>query len=99
MPSSVQPILVTRDLERLTTFYAGLRIGDSDVGLVADGRAPEGHQRMLLSVDVPDVDALLPRVDELGGHVQGPANDMPWGQRVAHVQDADGNTVNLTQQR
>ena len=98
MPSSVQPIIVTRDLERLTTFYAGLRIGDSDVGLVADGKAPEGPQRMLLSIDVPDVDALLPRVDELGGHVQGPANDMPWGQRVAHVQDADGNTVNLTQQ-
>jgi predicted enzyme related to lactoylglutathione lyase len=117
VPSSVQPILVTRDLERLTTFYrallgavetervpaegptfyVGLRIGDSDVGLVADGSAPEGPQRMLLSIEVPDVDALLPRVDELGGHVQGPANDMPWGQRVAHVQDPDGNTVNLTQ--
>ena len=118
MPSSVQPILVTRDLERLSsfyrsllgavetervpaegpTFYVGLRIGDSGLGVVADREAPEGPQRMLLSIDVPDVDALLPRVDELGGHVRGPANDMPWGQRVAHVQDPDGNTVNLTQQ-
>ena len=26
----------------------------------------------------------------------GPPNDMPWGQRVAHIQDPDGNTVNLT---
>ena len=23
--------------------------------------------------------------------------DMPWGQRVAHIQDPDGNTVNLTE--
>jgi uncharacterized glyoxalase superfamily protein PhnB len=29
--------------------------------------------------------------------VQGPPNDMAWGQRVAHVQDPDGTTVNLTQ--
>jgi predicted enzyme related to lactoylglutathione lyase len=53
--------------------------------------------RMLLSIDVPDVDALLPRVEGLGGHAKGPANDMPWGQRVAHIADPDGNAVNLTQ--
>jgi predicted enzyme related to lactoylglutathione lyase len=118
VPSTVQPILVSRDLDRLTgfyrsllgateiervpaegpTFFVRLRIGDSDVGVVSDGDAPEGPQRMLLSIDVPDVDALLPRVAELGGQVRGPANDMPWGQRVAHLQDPDGNTVNLTQQ-
>ena len=118
MPSSVQPVLVSRDLERLAgfyrslldavetervpaegpTFFVGLRIGDSDLGVVSDGNAPDGPQRMLLSVDVPDVDALLPRVGDLGGQVEGPANDMPWGQRVAHVQDPDGNAVNLTQQ-
>ncbi|WP_395369222.1 VOC family protein [Streptomyces tubercidicus] len=44
-----------------------------------------------------DVDALLDRVEPLGGTVQGPANDMPWGQRVAHIQDPDGNALNLTQ--
>ena len=117
MPSTVQPILVSRDLDRLAgfyrsllgateiervpaegpTFFVGLRIGDSHVGVVSDGDAPEGPQRMLLSIDVPDDDALLPRVAELGGQVRGPANDMPWGQRVAHLQDPDGNTVNLTQ--
>jgi len=115
--STIQPILVSRDLERLAgfyrsvlgavetervpaegpTFFVGLRVGGSDLGVVADGNAPEGAQRMLLSVTVPDVDALLPRVAELGGVVEGPANDMPWGQRVAHVQDPDGNSVNLTQ--
>jgi predicted enzyme related to lactoylglutathione lyase len=52
---------------------------------------------MLLSIEVPDVTALLERVAALGGTVQGPANDMPWGQRVAHIADPDGNVVNLTQ--
>jgi predicted enzyme related to lactoylglutathione lyase len=80
------------------TFFVGLRIGDSDLSVVSDADAPEGPQRVLLSIDVPDVDALLPRVVELGGSAPGAANDMPWGQRVAHVRDPDGNAVNLTQQ-
>jgi predicted enzyme related to lactoylglutathione lyase len=53
---------------------------------------------MLISAAVDDVDALLDRVVELGGRVLGPPTDMPWGQRVAHIEDPDGNTVNLTQQ-
>ena len=53
---------------------------------------------MLLSIDVPDVDALLPKVEGLGGEAPSGANDMPWGQRVAHIKDPDGNVVNLTQE-
>jgi uncharacterized glyoxalase superfamily protein PhnB len=30
--------------------------------------------------------------------VRGKAEDMPWGHRVAHVADPDGNPINLTQQ-
>ncbi|MFF7339807.1 VOC family protein [Streptomyces sp. NPDC008163] len=79
-------------------FYLGLRIGDTDLGLVAkkegeDGGAP----RMLLSIGVDDVDVALGRVETLGGTVRGEPNDMPWGQRVAHILDPDGNPVNLTQ--
>jgi predicted enzyme related to lactoylglutathione lyase len=51
---------------------------------------------LLLSIEVPDVDAALARVGCLGGEAPAPANDMPWGQRVAHVKDPDGNAVNLT---
>ncbi|WP_345770486.1 VOC family protein [Blastococcus saxobsidens] len=80
-------------------FYLGLRIGDSELGLTADAAVQPGTPgRVLLSIDVPDVDALLPRVEELGGRSPGPSNDMPWGQRVAHVSDPDGNALNLTQQ-
>ena len=118
MTSTVTPILVTRDVDRLHAFYAGLvdatevlrfpdegpafylglRIGDSDLGISSDADVGVGHPvRVLLSIDVPDVDALLPRVVALGGSAPGPSNDMPWGQRVAHVSDPDGNVVNLTQ--
>lgn len=78
-------------------FYLGLDVGGSTLGLVADEDAPAAPGPVLLSVDVADVDALLPRVEGLGGRVQGPANDMAWGQRVGHVHDPDGNAVNLTQ--
>jgi predicted enzyme related to lactoylglutathione lyase len=80
-------------------FFLGLRIGDSDLGLVHDTGVELGApQRMLLSIAVDDVDGMLGRVEPLGGRVLGPSTDMPWGQRVAHIQDPDGNKVNLTQQ-
>ncbi|MCX5134241.1 VOC family protein [Streptomyces sp. NPDC060011] len=79
-------------------FYVGLRIGDSDLGLVAREDAATGAaSRILLSIDVDDVDETLARVAVLGGSVSGGPNDMPWGQRVAHIKDPDGNPVNLTQ--
>ena len=78
-------------------FYVGLRAGAAEFGLVNDEKAPVGPGRVLLSIDVDDVRARLERVEPLGGTVLGPPNDMPWGQRVAHIQDPDGNAVNLTQ--
>ncbi|GGL37550.1 VOC family protein [Planomonospora parontospora] len=79
-------------------FFVSLKLGDSELGLVDDASAdPSAPQRILLSVDVDDVDDLLEQVEAAGGRVLGPSNDMPWGQRVAHVRDPDGNTVNLTQ--
>ncbi|WP_116451814.1 VOC family protein [Blastococcus litoris] len=80
-------------------FYVGLRLGDSEFGLSSDSAVSPGDPgRMLLSIEVPDVDAVLPQVERLGGTATSGANDMPWGQRVAHLTDPDGNVVNLTQQ-
>jgi len=80
-------------------FYVGLELGGSELGLSSDdGVSPGDPGRMLLSIEVPDVDALLPRVEGFGGTATSGANDMPWGQRVAHIKDPDGNVVNLTQQ-
>ncbi|MFC9281613.1 VOC family protein [Streptomyces collinus] len=80
-------------------FYVGLRIGDTDLGLVAKEEDPGAGAapRILLSISVDDVDETLGRVVALGGSVRGDPNDMPWGQRVAHILDPDGNPVNLTQ--
>jgi predicted enzyme related to lactoylglutathione lyase len=79
-------------------FFVGLTLGDSQFGLVnqtdADISVPS---RILLSVEIDDVDALLKRVQAAGGRVLGEPTDMPWGQRVAHIHDPDGNMVNLTQ--
>ncbi|GAA1369914.1 VOC family protein [Streptomyces beijiangensis] len=79
-------------------FYRALRIGDTDLGLVAKAAPGTGAaSRILLSIGVDDVAETLGRVEALGGSVSGGPNDMPWGQRVAHIQDPDGNAVNLTQ--
>ena len=79
-------------------FSVGLALGDSELDIATNESVQPGSPgRVLLSIEVPDVDALLDRVAALGGHVRGPSNDMPWGQRVAHITDPDGNVVNLTQ--
>lgn len=118
MATTVQPVIITADLNRLLAFYAellgatqtsrvpddgpgffvGLRVGDSEIGLVANAEGAAGAAgRILLSIAVEDVDSLLEQVTALGGSVRGQPNNMPWGQRVAHIADPDGNTVNLTQ--
>jgi predicted enzyme related to lactoylglutathione lyase len=84
-------------------FYVMLGLGPAglglSLGLVADERGANAEPgRAALSVFVESVDDLLPRVEPVGGKVLGPAKDMPWGHRVAHVSDPDGNVVNLTQQ-
>ena len=79
-------------------FSVDLTLGDSQFGLVHEaGTDLSAPARILLSVEVDDVDVLLERVAAAGGRVLGKANDMPWGQRVAHIHDPDGNMVNLTQ--
>lgn len=78
-------------------FFKTLKIGDGELGLVVQETDVSLPARIVLSIDVEDVDAVLPLVEAAGGQVRGPANDMPWGQRVAHVFDPDGNPVNLTQ--
>jgi predicted enzyme related to lactoylglutathione lyase len=78
-------------------FYVELRIGSTALGLAQQDDTQIGEPvRIILSADVEDVDALLPIVEQAGGTVPAQPNDMPWGQRVAHVLDPDGNMLNLT---
>jgi predicted enzyme related to lactoylglutathione lyase len=83
---------------RTGPFFVTLRLGDAGLGLVDNKRgAKAAPGRVSVAVFVKNVDDLLPRVEPAGGNVLGPANDMPWGHRVAHITDPDGNPVNLTQ--
>ncbi|MEQ7128724.1 VOC family protein [Actinopolymorpha sp. B11F2] len=80
-------------------FYVCVRFGAADLGIVkAKSGADAAPGRVILAVFVESVDDLLPRVEPAGGTVLGPAKNMPWGHRVAHITDPDGNPVNLTQQ-
>ncbi|MEU7644968.1 VOC family protein [Streptomyces huasconensis] len=89
---------VERYPEDGAVFFVELRIGDAGLGIVANTEVETGTPgRVLLSVAVDAVDDVLRRVEPLGGTAPGEPNDMPWGQRVAHIKDPDGNAVNLTQ--
>ncbi|GIJ43238.1 extradiol dioxygenase [Virgisporangium aliadipatigenens] len=78
-------------------FYVELRIGDTALGVVHRADTEVGAPvRIILSAAVDDVDALLPVVEAAGGKAPDRPNDMPWGERVAHVLDPDGNMLNLT---
>lgn len=80
-------------------FFVTLQFGGASLGLVDYKQgAKTAPGRMTVAVFVPNVDELLPRVEPAGGTVRGPAKNMAWGHRVAHITDPDGNPINLTQQ-
>jgi predicted enzyme related to lactoylglutathione lyase len=79
-------------------FFVTLRLGQASLGLVTPKRgADPAPGRVVMSVFVESVDDLLPRVKPAGGKIHGKAKNMPWGHRVAHITDPDGNPINLTQ--
>lgn len=82
-----------------------LRIGTSDIGLAKMGTAPPLHGRSLrpstghrieLCIYVDDVDEAAEALRATGAPVVLEPNDQPWGERVAYVEDPDGNLVMLT---
>jgi predicted enzyme related to lactoylglutathione lyase len=80
-------------------FFVTLRFGGASLGLVDYKQGADAAQgRISVTAFVKNVDDLLPRVKPAGGKVHGKAKDMPWGHRVAHITDPDGNPINLTQQ-
>jgi len=74
--------------------YAGLQLGDSHFGIGHDPayEAP-GHRTMSLWVYTDDCDAAIERMRGAGVTITEEPADQPWGERVAHVLDPDGNEV------
>ena len=83
--------------------FVTLRIGDSEVGIGAVTDAPihgrpsrpaSGH-RIELCVYVDDVDAVVRAARAAGTPVVVEPVDQPWGERMAYLEDPDGNLVML----
>jgi lactoylglutathione lyase len=76
---------------------AGHELGIVDVAWPRDqfGGAPGTGTRYEMFVFVDDVDAVLDTLRRDGVPVLRDAVTMPWGERIAHVADPDGNAVAL----
>ena len=74
--------------------YVGLRLGDSHFGI---GRQEEPgelvNNRMTLWAYADDCDAAVDRLAAAGVKVLQPPADQAWGERIAIVEDPDGNRV------
>jgi lactoylglutathione lyase len=74
----------------------GLGTYEPTPGLEGRPLIPPGAGRGFeLCVYVPDVDATVARADGEGARTLVPPVDQPWGERLAYVQDPEGNTVML----
>jgi lactoylglutathione lyase len=86
--------------------YVSLRRDGYDVAVtVAEwpaeqyGLAVGAGPRVEMFVYVDDVDALMDALRSEGVPVLREPADMPWGERIATIQDPDGNPVSLANER
>jgi lactoylglutathione lyase len=75
--------------------YVGLELGTSHLGIGRDPAAevPPGRRAISLWVYAEDCDAAIARLRSAGVVILEEPVDQPWGERVARVQDPDGNEV------
>ena len=74
--------------------YVGLRLGSSQLGIGSqDEPGALTNDRITLWVYTTDCDAALARLREGGVQVVQEPTDQQWGERMAIVEDPDGNRV------
>jgi lactoylglutathione lyase len=81
--------------------YVTLAVGSGQIALgLGSGPALYGETPLPATghaVDVclyvPDLDAAVTAAPDAGGQVVTPPQDMPWGERVAHLQDPQGTML------
>ena len=89
--------------------FVSLKLGGSELALAdvrgqetgAHGLAvrPPGGQRFEVCLHVDDVDAAVASFRAAGVAVLVEPADQPWGERLAYVQDPEGNPVMLYAER
>ncbi len=75
-----------------------LRIGGGDgfhMGLEAHPEAVGPTAGLEIVIRVPDVDAMVARLEGAGVPLDGPAEDQPWGARHAWLRDPSGYRVSI----
>jgi lactoylglutathione lyase len=83
--------------------YASLTLGADKLGLSSadyPGRhgkpqRPVTGRPFELCVEAADVDAFIATVRERGAPILAEPEDQPWGERVAYLEDPDGNPVHV----
>jgi lactoylglutathione lyase len=82
--------------------YVGLRRDGHEIAVVTREWPSQQYAasvgdgvRFEMFVYVADVDAQVERLRELGATILSEPTTMPWGERVAYVEDPDGNPVAL----
>ena len=74
--------------------YVALDIGSSHVGVGLDQEAAQQPRgRISLWVYAEDCDAAVDRLRAAGTVISEEPADQPWGERMARVEDPDGNEV------
>jgi lactoylglutathione lyase len=85
--------------------FITLKYGNAELGLGTyeptpglEGRPllqPAGGRGFELCIYVADVDEMLARTERAGARTLVASVEQPWGERLAYVQDPEGNTVML----
>ncbi|MEO5320606.1 VOC family protein [Arthrobacter sp. CC3] len=75
--------------------YVGLQLGSMALGIGVDSATKTGPdgQRISLWFYVDDCDATVESLRSGGATITKDPQDQPWGERVAYLQDPDGNLV------
>jgi lactoylglutathione lyase len=71
--------------------YVGLELGASHLGIGLQSEPVSGSTSLWVYAD--DCDAAVDRLRAAGVAMLEEAADQPWGERVARVEDPDGNVV------
>lgn len=79
--------------------YVSLRFGEAALGLGHDPALERagGTAAISLWLYVDDCQATVDRIRAAGGRITEEPADQPWGERVAHAEDPDGNHLILGQ--
>jgi lactoylglutathione lyase len=73
--------------------YVALDLGTSHIGIGLTPDAPSGPQRIALWLYTNDCDAAVDRLRAAGTPITEEPTTQPWGERVAHCLDPDGNEI------